>query len=245
MISVILEQKFTKRQIFELYANQVYMGQRGSFTISGLGEASEAYFGKDVKNLTLPETALLAGMIQRPNYYSPYKSPERALERRNLVLDAMVEIGSIKRDEADKAKAAPLRLAPPNEEASEAPYFVDLVKDTLFQKYNEQQVNGNAFRIYTTLDPDLQRAAAEAVDSGIKDVDALVRRLRTHTIVVGRGKAAKKEIEVKPGPMPQVAVVAIDPHTGAVLALVGGRNYGMSQLDHAVAKRPTGSIFKP
>src|SRR5207237_10638637 len=109
----------------------------------------------------------------------------------------------------------------------------------------EQQVNGGAYRIYTTLDPDLQRAAAEAVDSGIKDVDTLVRHLRTHTVVVGRGKAAKKETEVKPGPMPQVALIAIDPHTGAVLALVGGRNYGMSQLDHAVAKRPTGSIFKP
>ena len=245
LISVILEQKFSKKQIFELYANQVYMGQRGSFTISGLGEAAEAYFGKDVKNLTLPETAMLAGMIQRPNYYSPYKYPERALERRNLVLDGMVDIGSITRDEADKAKATPLKLAPPNEEASEAPYFVDLVKDTLFAKYNEQQVNDGAYRIYTTLDPDLQRAAAEAVDAGIKDVDAQVRKLRTHTVVTGRGKTAKRETEVKPGPMPQVALVAIDPHTGAVLALVGGRNYGMSQLNHAVAKRPTGSIFKP
>lgn len=245
LISMILEQKFSKRQIFELYANQVYLGQRGSFTISGLGEAAEAYFGKDVKNLTLPEAAMLAGMIQRPNFYSPYKYPERSLERRNLVLDGMVETGSITRDEADKAKATPLKLAPPNEEASEAPYFVDLVKDTLFAKYNEQQVNDGAYRIYTTLDPDLQRAAAEAVDSQIKEVDAQVKKLRTHTVVVGKGKNAKRETEVRPGPMPQVALIALDPHTGAVLALVGGRNYGMSQLDHAVAKRPTGSIFKP
>src|SRR5207248_6018910 len=104
----------------------------------------------------------------------------------------MQETGAIVPEQVERAKAVPLKLAPPNEEASEAPYFVDLVKDTLFSKYNEQQVNGSAYRIYTTLDPDLQRAAAEAVDNGIKDVDALVRHLRTHTVVVGRGKAAKK-----------------------------------------------------
>jgi penicillin-binding protein 1B len=241
LISMILEHKFSKEQIFEMYANQVYMGQRGSFTINGLGEAAEAYFGKEVRNLTVPESALLAGMIQRPNYYSPYKYPDRALERRNLVIDGMLDTDTIKRDEAERAKATPLKLAPPNEEASEAPYFVDLVKDTLFSKYNEHEVNEGAYRIYTTIDPDLQMAAAEAIQVGIKEVDAQVTKLRTRSRRVG----SKLEKKVEAGPMPQVALIAMDPHTGEVRALVGGRNYGVSQLDHAVSKRPTGSIFKP
>ena len=138
MIAIELEQKFSKQRIFEMYANEVYLGQRGSFTINGFGEASHAYFNKDVKNLTLPEAALLAGMIQRPNYLSPYKNPKRALERRNLVLDSMVDTDTITRDQADAAKAAPLKLATPNVEASDAPYFVDLVKDQLSGQFNER-----------------------------------------------------------------------------------------------------------
>ncbi len=241
LIAVQLEQRFSKQQIFELYANSVYMGQRGSFTISGFGEAAQAYFGKDIKSLTLPEAALIAGMIQRPNYLNPYKNPERALDRRNLVLDSMVETGAITRQEADRAKATPLKLAPPNVDATDAPYFVDLVKDTLTQKFNERELNENSYRIYTTLDPDLQRAAAEAVQEGIKLVDEQVNRLRAKRVKVG----GRMETKVQPGPQAQVALVALDPHTGSVLALIGGRNYGQSQLDHAVAKRPTGSIFKP
>ncbi len=245
LIAIELEQKFSKQRIFQMYANEVYLGQRGSFTINGFGEAAHAYFNKDVKNLTLPEAALLAGMIQRPNYLSPYKNPKRALERRNLVLDSMVETGAITRAEADAAKAAPLKLTAPNVEASDAPYFVDLVKDQLSPQFNEEELNNHAMRIYTTIDPDLQRAAAEAVDVGMKTVDDLVEKRRTHKVKIGTGKDAKTEIKVETGPMPQVALVALDPHTGEVLALVGGRNYGMSQLNHAIAKRPTGSIFKP
>ena len=245
LIAIELEQKFSKQRIFQMYANEVYLGQRGSFTINGFGEAAHAYFNKDVKNLTLPEAALLAGMIQRPNYLSPYKYPKRALERRNLVLDSMVETGAITRDEAETAKAAPLKLTAPNVEASDAPYFVDLVKDQLSPQFNEEELNNHAMRIYTTIDPDLQRVAAEAVDIGMKAVDDLVEKRRTHKTKIGTGKDAKTEIKVETGPMPQVALVAIDPHTGEVLALVGGRNYGTSQLNHAIAKRPTGSIFKP
>jgi penicillin-binding protein 1B len=242
LISIELEQRFSKKQIFELYANQVDMGQRGSFTITGFGEAAQAYFSKDLKDLTLPEAALLAGLVQRPSYLSPYRHPERAQDRRNMVLEAMVDTGTITRAQADTAKATPLKLAPQNVEASDAPYFVDLIREQLVSKYGEDDLNADGFRIYTTLDPALQQAAAQAVDQGLKEVDAQVKKLRTKRVKVGKNKF---ETKVVPGPIPQVALVALDPHTGEVLALVGGRNYGFSQLNHAVAKRPTGSIFKP
>jgi len=242
MIAVELEQKFSKEQIFEFYANRVDLGQRGSFTISGLAEAEHSYFNKDLKDITLPEAALLAGIIQAPSALSPYRHPERALERRNLVLDSMVETHAITKAEAEKAKATPLKLAPPNVEASDAPYFVDLVRDTLISKFNEREMNEQSYRVYTTVDPDLQKAAAQAVDAGMKLVDAQVTKMRTRRVKKAKGKM---ETEVTPGPSAQVALVVLDPHTGEVLALVGGRNYGISQLDHATAKRPTGSIFKP
>ena len=241
LIAEELEQKFSKQQIFEIYANWVDLGQRGSFAISGFAEASKAYFRKDLKDITLPEAALLAGLIQRPSYLSPYRHPERAMDRRNLVLESMVETHAITREQADKAKAAPLKLAPPNVEASDAPYFVDMVRDQLISKFNETELNDSSYRIYTTLDPDLQKAAAQAVENGIKLVDEQVKKLRTKKIKVGK----KYETKVETGPQAQVALVALDPHTGAVLALVGGRDYQWSQLNHAVAKRPTGSIFKP
>ncbi len=241
LIAEELEQKFSKQQIFEFYSNWVNLGQRGSFAISGFAEASRAYFNKDLKDITLPEAALLAGIIQGPSRLSPYRHPERALERRNLVLDSMVDTHAITRDQAEKAKAVPLKLAPPNVEASDAPYFVDMVRDTLINKFSEHDLNDESYRIYTTLDPDLQKVAAQAVESGIKLVDDQVKKLRTKRVKVGK----KVETQVAPGPQAQVAMVVLDPHTGAVLALVGGRDYGFSQLNHALSKRPTGSIFKP
>ncbi len=241
LIAVELEQKFSKQQIFEFYANRVDLGQRGSFTISGLAEGSRSYFNKDLKDITVPEAALLAGLIQAPSYLSPYRHPERALDRRNTVIETMVETRALTREQADKAKAMPLKLAPPNVEASDAPYFVDMVRDTVVGKLNEREVNEQEYRIYTTLDPDLQRAAAQAVETGIKLVDDQVTKMRTKRIKVGK----KIETTVTPGPQAQVALVAMDPHTGEIKALVGGRNYGASQLNHALAKRPTGSIFKP
>jgi len=241
LIAEEMEQKFSKQQIFEFYANWVNLGQRGSFAISGFAEASHAYFGKDLKDITVPEAALLAGIIQGPSRLSPYRHPKQALERRNVVLDAMVETRAITKDQAEKYKAVPLTLAPPNVEASDAPYFVDMVRDTLTNRFNENELNDSSYRIYTTLDPDLQKAAAQSVEAGIKLVDEQVTRMRTRKVKVGK----KFETKVEPGPQAQVALVAIDPHTGAVLALVGGRDYGWSQLNHAVSKRPTGSIFKP
>jgi len=243
LIAMEMEQKFSKQQIFEFYANRVDLGQRGSFTISGFAEASRAYFNKDLKDISLPEAALIAGLIQAPSFLSPYRHPERALERRNLVLDSMVETHAISKADAEKAKAAPLKLAPPNVEASDAPYFIDLVRETLISKLDERQMNDQSYRIYTTLDPELQKAAAQAVEAGMKLVDEQVKKQRTKRIKVGKNKY---ETKVQEGPQAQVALIAMDPHTGEVLALVGGRNYGFSQLNHASsAKRPTGSIFKP
>ncbi len=245
MIALQLEQRFSKQQIFETYVNWVPMGQRGSFSINGMGEAAQAYFGKDLKDLNLQECALLAAIIQRPSYLAPFKHPERALERRNLVLDTMVATGSITQEAADKAKATPLKLVQVNIDGSDAPYFVDMVHESLLAKYTEDQLNEDGMRIYTTLDPDLQRAASEAVASASAEIDELIHRRRTRKITTGKGKNLRTEVREMPGPEAQVALIALDPHTGQVLALAGGRNYGASQLNHAIARRPTGSIFKP
>jgi penicillin-binding protein 1B len=240
LVAFHLESRFTKKQIFEAYANQINLGQRGSFSVDGFGEAAQAYFGKDVRQLDVAECAMLAGIIQRPNYFNPFRHPERTIERRNVVLDSMVETGALTKDQAERAKAEPLHLSAQSVDASEAPYFVDLVRDQLTQKLGEANYNREGLRIYTSLDVDLQKAAAAAVEAGMVNVDEQVTKLHTH-----RKKPGEPD---KPAPQityPQVALVALNPHTGQVLALIGGRNYGVSQLNHAVAKRPTGSIFKP
>ena len=245
VITYQLEARFSKQQIFEMYANEINLGQRGSFAINGFGEAAQAYFGKDLRQLDLAECALLAGMIQRPNYFAPYRHPDRAMERRNVVLDSMVETGAITEDQAARAKAEPIRLAPPDADASEAPYFVDLVHDQIVQRLGDSDVTRSALRIYTSLDPELQRAAAAAIEAGMKNVDLLVRR---RYFALNHKKGEKFTEDYTPDghiTYPQVALVALNPHTGQILALIGGRNYGDSQLDHALAERPTGSIFKP
>jgi penicillin-binding protein 1B len=234
LVAYMLENRFSKKQIFESYANQVPMGQRGSFAINGFGEAAQAYFGKDERELTLSEAALLAGLIQSPNRLNPFRHPDRAIERRNVVLDSMVEIGAVTKDQAEKAKAEPLHLIPGSVDASEAPYFVDLVHDQLQQKLGDRDFNREGLRIYTSLDPDLQKAASAAVESTVHVIDEQVDKLHAQDKKAGRSFA-----------YPQVALVALNPHTGQVLALVGGRSYGVSQVNHAVAHRPTGSIFKP
>jgi penicillin-binding protein 1B len=240
MITFQLENRFSKQEIFTMYANEINIGQRGSFGVNGFGEAAQAYFGKDLRQLNLEECAMIAGLIQNPNRRNPYRHPDRAIERRNVVLDSMVETGAITAEEAERAKAAPLHLAPPNIDASEAPYFVDLVHEQMMQRLGDTDVSHASLRIYTSLDPDLQRAAADAVDEGMKHVDELVRRRYTH-----HKKGVVDDGAEGPVNYPQVALIALNPHTGQVLALIGGRNYGVSQLNHALAERPTGSIFKP
>jgi penicillin-binding protein 1B len=234
VISIILEHRFDKQQIFTMYANEINLGQLGSFSVDGFGEAAQDYFGKDVRQLDLAECALLAGLIQSPSRLNPFRHADRAMERRNLVLDSMVETGAITKAQAEAAKKEPLHLVVASVDESEAPYFVDLVHDQLTQHLGDRDFNREGLRIYTSLDPELQRLASQSVDSTIQQVDALVDKLHARDRRLG-----------KPYIYPQVALIALNPHTGQVLALVGGRSYGTSQVNHAVAHRPTGSIFKP
>src|ERR1019366_6090244 len=231
MITYQLEARFSKQEIFAMYANEMNLVHRGSYEIDGVSEASQTLFGKDLRQLDLAQIATIAALFQNPSYRNPYRHKDRAIERRNLVLDAMVETGAITQADADRAKAEPLVLANSAVDAGEAPYFVDLVHDQLAQRLGDQELGHDSLRIYTSLDPELQRAASEAVEVGMKNVDDLVRR-----------KHKKNDPNIT---YPQVALVALNPHTGQILALVGGRNYGISQLNHATAERPTGSTFKP
>ena len=233
MITYQLEARFSKPEIFAMYANEMNLVHRGSYEIDGVAEASQTLFGKDLRQLDLAQMATIAALFQNPSYRNPYRHPERTMERRNLVLDSMVETSAITAAAAEKAKAEPLGITQSNinVDAGEAPYFVDLVHDQLAQRLGDQELGHDSLRIYTSLDPELQQAASEAVEVGMKNVDDMVRKLHK------RGDTSFS--------YPQVALVALNPHTGQILALVGGRNYGISQLNHAMAERPTGSIFKP
>ena len=241
MISIELEQRFNKQQIFELYANEVYLGNRGSFGIRGFSEASVAYFGKDLRQLGLPECAYLAGIIRAPNYYSSAdRHPERGVQARDRVLTQMLDNKYISAEDVQDAKRATLKIIRTSISGSEAPYFVDMVKDHLLDKYSENELLSENFRVYTTLDPVLQRAAAAAVDAGMKNVDLLLAKKYDKW----RREQAKKG-STEPIPQAQAALVALDPRTGEIKAVIGGRDYGQSQLNHALAHRQPGSVFKP
>ncbi len=231
LVTLHLERTLTKEQIFEYYANHVDLGRRGSFEILGFGEASQAFLGKDISRLTVAEAALLAGQIQRPSYTNPVRWPERAKARRNIVLSLMRENGYISDRDYALAVQEPVRVVGGSGESTDAPYFVDLVNDWLTEQLQQHDFQNSSHRVYTTLDVRLQRAAADAVRIGIKESDDLLDKRR---------KKSKR-----PVPEPQVALVALDAETGEVRALIGGRNYGLSQLDRALSKRQPGSIFKP
>ncbi len=241
MLSLELEQRFSKQRIFEMYANEVYLGNRGSFGIRGFAEASVAYFGKDLRQLTLPECAFLAGLIRAPNYYSVAdRHPERAVQARDRVLTQMLENKYVTEADLQDAKRVPLKMFRTSVSGNEAPYFVDMVKDHLLEKYSEAELLGQNYRVYTTLDPQLQRAAAVAVEAGMKNVDALLAKKYEK-----RRKAKGKQESAASIPQAQVALVALDPRSGEIKALIGGRDYGQSQLNHALAHRQPGSVFKP
>lgn len=227
-MSVILETRLSKQQIFALYCNQVYLGQQAGFSINGFGEAADAYFNKDVTNLTLPEAAFLAGIIRSPNRYNPYHDLETATARRNQVLDNMAETGEISGEEATQAKQTPLQVAPTRGriDASDAPYFADYVQAQLGDIVAGSGSTDH-LRIYTTVDLDLQRAAYAAVTKQLAALDKIQSR------------------RFEPGTL-QAALVAMNARTGEIVAMVGGRDYGKSQLNRASdALRQPGSVFKP
>jgi penicillin-binding protein 1B len=229
LITMHLEHKLTKQQIFEYYANQVYMGRRGTFSINGFGEAARAYFAKDISQLTLPEAALLAGMVQRPSYYNPFRNPDRAADRRNLVLRLMRENNFLTDAECRAATQTPVRVQTGDMESVSSQYFLDLVNDEMQSRLGERDPQSEY--VYTTVDMDLQRAAVEAVRMGMQNVDEQLRK--------------RKHADPLPAGEPQVALIALDPSTGEIKALVGGRDYGSSQLNHVTAERQPGSVFKP
>lgn len=229
MITLHLEQKLSKKQIFEYYFNQYDLGRRDSFEILGFGEAAQAYFGKDVAELTLPEAATLAGLAQDPSYRNPVRWPDRAKARRNIVLKMMLDNGYINEASYRAACALPMDITKQGIGSADAPYFVDLVNAELADDFQDQNFQDSRSKIYTTIDPELQLDASEAVSEGMREVDAIIEKRHK-----GKGPIEK----------PQVALICLDPHTGEVKALVGGRDYGASQLNHATAKRPSGSTFK-
>lgn len=227
-MSVILETRLSKEQIFALYCNQVYLGQQSGFSINGFGEAASAYFNKDVTNLTPQESAFLAGLIRSPNRYNPYHDLNTATSRRNQVMDSMVEAGVITPAEADAGKATPLIVAPLKGriDVSDAPYFADYVQNQLGDMIAGPG-SAEHLRIYTTVDMDLQRAAYAAVTRQLTKLD----------------QVEKKRFE--PGTL-QAALVAMNARTGEIVAMVGGRDYSRSQLNRASdALRQPGSVFKP
>ncbi len=231
MITLQLEQKLSKQQIFEFYFNEMDLGRRGSFTIRGFGEAAQAYLGKDLHALTIGEDALLAGMLKGASYYNPIRHPDRATQRRNLVLSLMRQNDYISDRDYAVESEKPIKIAASGAESSDAPYFVDMVNDELQSRFQDRDFQAQSYRIYTTLDLNLQRAANDAVKIGMQQVDDLLRK--------------QKKRKGMDAPDPQVALIALDPHTGAIKAIVGGRNYGASQLNHVVSERQPGSIFKP
>jgi penicillin-binding protein 1B len=231
LLAFVLERRAAKREILELYLNEVYLGQVGSFGVHGVGEAARIYFQKDVGNLSLSEAAFLAGIIHSPNRYNPHRHLDDARERRNVVLRSAREAGFLPADRTTAAAAEPLRVAGETVDISEAPYFVDYVKSDLRRTLGSHPAN-EGLEIQTTLDPYLQSVAQDVLAAGLARAEESPR--------------AKRRRDPPPAGTLQGALIVLDPTTGAVLALVGGRSYEASQFNRATdAVRQPGSTFKP
>lgn len=226
VLSTVLERRLSKQDIFALYCNEVYLGQRGSAAIRGVAQAARVYFDKELKDLTLAEAATIAGMIQSPNRHAPDRHAEDATARRNVVLAAMLRDGAINANEAEAASHETLQvISNENIEDATAPYFTDYVNRSVEAELEVSNRNdARDLRVYTTIDLRLQQLAEKAVNERLAKLDAIYKGHAT----------------------PQAALVAMDPHTGHVLAMVGGRDYTESQLNRATdASRQPGSVFKP
>jgi penicillin-binding protein 1B len=226
-MSVILETRLSKEEIFTLYANQIYLGQQQGVSIYGVGEAAHVYFGKDVSQLTLPEAAFIAGIIRSPNRYGPYKNPERVEERRNQIIDSMLEAGEITSQQAQEARSTKLTLKPitGRKDLQGMPYFSQYVIEEL-PKVTADPEALQHYRVYTSIDPDLQRIAYQTVAARLEKLDKFYPKKQKGNL--------------------NAALVAIRPKTGEIVALVGGRDYEQSQFNRATdAMRQPGSVFKP
>jgi len=223
-LSFVLERRASKKEIFELYVNEIYLGQVGSFNINGFGEAARVFFRKDISNLSVAESALLAGMVQSPNPYNPMRHPERAMARRNTVLRAMADGGFLTSEDLLRLLVEPIEVRSRSNPGLDAPYFVDLVRRDLKTRFGENGFHN--LKVQSTLDLRLQRVAQEALEAGLSDLDLKLKRAD--------------------GVKLQGALIAVDVKTGGILALVGGRSYTQSQFNRAVqAQRQPGSTFKP
>ncbi len=226
--ALVMEHRYSKNQILESYINEIYLGQDGPRAIHGVWEAALYYFSRTPNELSLGETAMLAGMIRAPNSTSPLNHPERARQRRDTVLNQLSEVGTITATELAGAIAEPVRSGAPKHSASTGRYFIDFVREEAETKYPEEVLVRAGFDLFTTLDIETQAAAEAAVRKGLQ-------RLVDAYPALSSG-----------GDRPQAALVAMRPQTGAIIALVGGRSYAESQYNRAVyALRQPGSTFKP
>ena len=229
-LALALERRYSKDEILSAYLNGIYLGQHGGFAVYGVGAAARSFFGKDIERLTLGEAATLAGIIRAPNTYSPVHHPERARERRNVVLRQMRDLRML--DDKRLAQASQERLVVQRGPVINAlgPYFADWVRGQVEQLQPADESSSGGLRIYTTLNPVLQRAAEGALARGLDRLEGQYRALRRSD----------------PGARLQGAIVALDARTGEIRAMVGGRDYGQSQFNRVVqARRQPGSAFKP
>ena len=229
LMAVALEKRHSKEEILQAYLNHIYLGQDGAVAIHGVGSAAQHFFGKDVATLGLAESALLVALIRAPSLYSPFRNPETAVTRRNLVLRVMRDEGFISEEEYQGASGTTLALRKKSPPIRSARYFMDYVAREV-EARGESDAGDGVRAVVTTLDADLQRAAEKAVSEGLARLERDFDWLR----------------EGEAGEPLQAALVALDPRTGEILAMVGGRDYGASQFNRAVrARRQPGSAFKP
>lgn len=228
-MAVVLEALYEKQTILEMYLNEIYMGQRGSVAVHGIGEGARYYFGRNVEDLTLSECATLSGMIRAPNLYSPLRNTQAAIDRRNLVLRRMLDLGMITVLEYEKARGEPLRVASSTLPRNIAPHFVDYVQQQLHDLYDEKVLSSEGLTVYTMLHPEMALAADGVLR---EELDLLEKSIPDENGSSSTGRL-------------QGVILAVQPKTGAILALVGGRDYGEDILNRAVVKRPPGSAMMP
>ena len=230
MMAVVIEFKYDKDEILEIYLNEIYLGQKGSVAINGIGEASYFYFGKPVGDISLAEAATLAGLIKSPGHYSPFVNKKRCVERRNAVLESMYDRQWITSEQLRKTSRQPLQVTGSFTPIKQAPYFLDYLTRQLEALYPREDLVSLGLSIYTTLDTRVQTAAEWALKKGLS-------RLEKSKPLLRRKNATKKL---------QGAIIVMRPKTGYILAMVGGRDYGTSQYNRIVqSRRQPGSAYKP